>query len=173
MEEYIKKLLEQVRFEKAHKAIGDEIRAHIEDQAEANISEGMDKETAEKRAVEDMGDPVETGIALDKVHRPQMAWGVIVAVLAVAIVGAIFQFLLRNDQVLIKDGQYYNPDRNYIVNNFFFIYHYGDMFDAPFLFFGFYGYCKVFPNYRDCMGIRLFDYIVAGCFIDQYRSIDV
>lgn len=119
MEEYIKILLEQVRFEKAHKAIGDEIRAHIEDQAEANISEGMDKETAEKKAVEDMGDPVETGIALDKVHRPQMAWGVIVAVLAVAIVGAIFQFLLRNDQVLIKDGQYYNPDRNYIVNNFF------------------------------------------------------
>ena len=68
MEEYIKILLEQVRFEKAHKAIGDEIRAHIEDQAEANISEGMDKETAEKKAVEDMGDPVETGIALDKVQ---------------------------------------------------------------------------------------------------------
>ena len=50
MEEYIKILLEQIRFEKAHKAIGDEIRAHIEDQAEANISEGMDKETAEKKA---------------------------------------------------------------------------------------------------------------------------
>ncbi|WP_026655650.1 permease prefix domain 1-containing protein [Butyrivibrio sp. AE3003] len=78
MEEYIKKLLEQVRFEKAHKAIGDEIRAHIENQIEANVLDGMDKETAEKRAVEDMGDPVETGIALDKVHRPQMAWGVVI-----------------------------------------------------------------------------------------------
>ena len=83
MEEYIKTLLEQVRFEKAHKAIGDEIRAHIEDQAEANISEGMDKETAEKKAVEDMGDPVETGIALDKVHRPQLAWELVVATLVV------------------------------------------------------------------------------------------
>ena len=106
MEEYIKILLEQVRFEKAHKAIGDEIRAHIEDQAEENISEGMDKETAEKRAVEDMGDPVEAGIALDKVHRPQVAWSVIIAVLAVALVGAIFQFLLLNDPVLINAGQY-------------------------------------------------------------------
>ena len=48
MEEYIKKLLEQVRFQKAHKAIGDEIRAHIEDQIEENISNGMDNETAEK-----------------------------------------------------------------------------------------------------------------------------
>ena len=45
MEEYIKKLLEQVRFQKAHKAIGDEIRGHIEDQIQDNISEGMDNET--------------------------------------------------------------------------------------------------------------------------------
>ena len=118
MEEYIKILLEQVRFEKAHKAIGDEIRAHIEDQAEENISEGMDKETAEKRAVEDMGDPVEAGIALDKVHRPQVAWSVIIAVLAVALVGAIFQFLLLNDPVLINAGQYYTPDRG-TSNGFF------------------------------------------------------
>ena len=62
MEEYIKMLLEQVRFEKAHKAIGDEIRAHIEEQIEANISDGMDRVTAEKKAVEDMGDPMEVGM---------------------------------------------------------------------------------------------------------------
>ena len=95
MEEYIKKLLEQVRFEKAHKAISDEIRAHIEDQAEANISEGMDKETAEKRAVEDMGDPVETGIALDKVHRPQVAWSVVVATLVVAVLGIVLRVFME------------------------------------------------------------------------------
>ena len=94
MEEYIKKLLEQVRFQKAHKAIGDELRSHIEDQIETNISEGMDRETAEKIAVEDMGDPVETGIALDKVHRPQVAWGVIVAAIGVGLFGAIIHFLL-------------------------------------------------------------------------------
>ena len=95
MEEYIKKLLEQVRFQKAHKAIGDELRSHIEDQIETNISEGMDRETAEKIAVEDMGDPVETGIALDKVHRPQVAWGVIVAAIGVGLFGAIIHFLLE------------------------------------------------------------------------------
>ena len=94
MEEYIKILLEQIRFEKAHKAIGDEIRAHIEDQAEANISEGMDKETAEKKAVEDMGDPVETGIALDKVHRPQLAWEFVVATLAVTVFSIILHIFM-------------------------------------------------------------------------------
>ncbi|MEE3471822.1 MAG: permease prefix domain 1-containing protein [Butyrivibrio hungatei] len=94
MEEYIKMLLEQVRFQKAHKAIGDELRSHIEDQIENNISEGMDKETAEKIAVEDMGDPVEAGIALDKVHRPQVAWGVIVAGILVGIFGIIIKLFL-------------------------------------------------------------------------------
>ena len=97
MEEYIKILLEQVRFEKAHKAIGDEIRAHIEDQAEENISEGMDKETAEKRAVEDMGDPVETGIALDKVHRPQLAWELVVATLAVTVFSIILHIFMTKE----------------------------------------------------------------------------
>ena len=94
MEEYIKILLEQIRFEKAHKAIEDEIRAHIEDQAEANISEGMDKATAEKKAVEDMGDPVETGIALDKVHRPQLAWEFVVATLAVTVFSIILHIFM-------------------------------------------------------------------------------
>jgi len=94
MEEYIKKLLEQVRFEKAHKSIADELRAHIEDQIEVNISDGMEKEAAEKRAVEDMGDPVEAGIALDKVHRPQIAWGVIIAALVVGMIGIIIRLFL-------------------------------------------------------------------------------
>ena len=94
MEEYIKILLEQVRFEKAHKAIGDEIRAHIEDQAEANISEGMDKETAEKKAVEDMGDPVATGLELDKVHRPQLAWELVAATLAVTFLAVVLHIFM-------------------------------------------------------------------------------
>ena len=101
MEEYIKKLLEQIRFEKAHKAIGDEIRAHIEDQIEKNMSDGMDKETAEKSAVEDMGDPVGAGIELDKVHRPQMAWELVLAILGVGLIGTIIQFFIANDTTMM------------------------------------------------------------------------
>ena len=96
MEEYIKKLLEQIRFQKAHKAIEDEIRLHIEDQIKENISGGMDKETAEKKAVEDMGNPVDAGIALDKVHRPQVAVGVIVIALVATVIGTIVNVLLSN-----------------------------------------------------------------------------
>lgn len=46
----------------------------MEDQIRDNLSCGMDRKTAEQEAVRDMGDPVEAGIMLDKVHRPGIAW---------------------------------------------------------------------------------------------------
>jgi len=73
VEEYFKQLLEQVRCKKAHYAIREELQSHIEDQMEDNMAHGMSKEEAEKAAVEDMGSPVEVGISLDRIHRPQVA----------------------------------------------------------------------------------------------------
>ena len=112
MEEYIKKLLEQIRFQKAHNAIEDEIRLHIEEQIEANISAGMDKEIAEKKAIEDMGDPVDAGIALDKVHRPELALGVIIIALVATAIGIVVNVLLS-----IKRTSYYIEDAGIITLN--------------------------------------------------------
>ena len=119
MEEYIKKLLEQIRFQKAHKAIEDEIRLHIEDQIKENISGGMDKETAEKKAVEDMGDPVDAGIALDKVHRPQVAVGVIVIALVSTVIGTIVNVLLSN---IYTSYDIWNPNRMLLRGSELYIY---------------------------------------------------
>ena len=119
MEEYIKKLLEQIRFQKAHKAIEDEIRLHIEDQIKENISGGMDKDTAEKKAVEDMGDPVDAGIALDKVHRPQVAVGVIVIALVSTVIGTIVNVLLSN---IYTSYDIWNPNRMLLRGSELYIY---------------------------------------------------
>lgn len=89
MEEYLKLLLEQIRCKKAHGAIREEIQNHIMDQIEANLEDGMSKEEAEIAAVKDMGDPIETGISLDRIHRPQMAWGMIGLMAVVSLIGII------------------------------------------------------------------------------------
>ncbi|MDO4941921.1 MAG: FtsW/RodA/SpoVE family cell cycle protein [Lachnospiraceae bacterium] len=94
MEEYLRLLLEQVRCKKAHALIEDEIRAHMEDQIEDNIANGMQKEMAEMAAVRDMGDPVETGISLDRVHRPAMAWDMIFFMAIISIVGIVIHSLI-------------------------------------------------------------------------------
>lgn len=94
MEEYLKVLQEQIRNKKARELVGEEIRNHITDQRDDYIREGMSSEEAMAAAVKEMGDPVVTGIELDRVHRPQTAWNMIIlmgiiSVLSIVLHGVI------------------------------------------------------------------------------------
>lgn len=89
MEEYLKTLLAQIRCKKACPAIEKELRSHMEEQARANMAEGMQAEQAMKKAVLDMGDPVEAGVALDGIHRPQIAWDMILLMAVVSLASII------------------------------------------------------------------------------------
>lgn len=91
MEAYLEKLLSQIRCKKARPYIAEEIRSHIESQIEDNISGGMVYEEAEKNAVADMGDPVEVGISLDKIHKPQIAWKLLAVVGILSLLGILIQ----------------------------------------------------------------------------------
>lgn len=91
MEEYLKKLLSQIRCKKARPYIAEEIKSHIESQMEDNLSGGMAYEEAEKSAVADMGDPVEVGISLDRIHKPQIAWKLLVVVGILSLLGILIQ----------------------------------------------------------------------------------
>lgn len=91
MEEYLEKLLAQIRCKKARPYIAEEIRGHIESQIEDNIVSGMTNQEAEKNAVADMGNPVEVGISLDKIHKPQIAWRLLVIVGMLSLLGILLQ----------------------------------------------------------------------------------
>ena len=91
METYLEKLLSQIRCKKARPYIAEEIRDHIESQIADNLSEGMAYEEAEKNAVTDMGDPVEVGISLDRIHKPKIAWKLLVIVGILSLLGILIQ----------------------------------------------------------------------------------
>ena len=91
METYLEKLLSQIRCKKARPYIAEEIRDHIECQIADNLSEGMTSEEAEKNAVTDMGDPVEVGISLDRIHKPKIAWKLLVIVGILSLLGILIQ----------------------------------------------------------------------------------
>ena len=74
--------------------VEEELREHIRDQAEAYEAEGMFEEEALEKAVRDMGDPVETGVALDRIHRPHMSWGTLALAGALGIFGVVLQAAL-------------------------------------------------------------------------------
>lgn len=103
-EEYLKTLTDQIRCKMAREAVRDELLAHIEDQKAAFISEGMEQEEAEEAAVREMGDPVETGNEMDRIHRPMMAWGMIALIAVLSIAGYVVQKLIETK--VIEAGGY-------------------------------------------------------------------
>ena len=80
LDEYLETVSEQIRYTKIRPTVTEELRNHILDQAEAYETCGAFPEEAIERAIREMGDPVETGVSLDCIHRPQMNWGIVIGI---------------------------------------------------------------------------------------------
>lgn len=104
MHEYLDILSEQIRCKKARPMIVEELENHIEDQAEAYRAEGMKEEEALDKAVKEMGDPVETGMELDRIHRPRMQWELVVLAVVLSLVGMFVQIVIFKESCLSTDA---------------------------------------------------------------------
>lgn len=60
--------MEQVRWRRARPALAQELRTHLLDQRDACLAQGMSQTEAEAESLRQMGDPVEVGTQLDRVH---------------------------------------------------------------------------------------------------------
>ncbi len=87
MEEFIKTLTEQMRCIKAREGVARELSNHIIDQTEAYEQSGMEHDKAVEKAVRAMGDPVAIGVSMDRIHRPQIDWRMILLTLVLSIAG--------------------------------------------------------------------------------------
>ena len=67
-------VVEQVRFRPDRAAIEEELTAHYEDHVKDLERLGYEQKLAEQRALRAMGDPVEIGRAMDRVHQPWLGW---------------------------------------------------------------------------------------------------
>ena len=113
LHEYLDTLAEQIRCKKARPMIQEEIKNHIEDQAQAYRKGGMGEEKAMAKAILEMGDPVETGMELDRVHRPKMQWTLVTLVVLLSIIGMIMQI------VIFKTGCLSNEENMTTIRNEF------------------------------------------------------
>ena len=95
-QEYLKSLTEQIRIKRARTMVAEEVEAHIEDQKQDFMAHGLGEEEDESMAVVEMGDPVEAGVKLDRVHRPKMEWTVLMAILIISIMGLILQAVVTS-----------------------------------------------------------------------------
>lgn len=91
---YLQELTGQIRTKRARQMVAEEIEDHIEDQKNAYIAEGMTEQEAEENAILEMGDPVEVGVQLDRIHRPKMEWKVFAGVLIMSMIGLALQMMI-------------------------------------------------------------------------------
>ena len=94
--DYINAVLEQVRCKSAHEPLKRELEAHIDDQAEAFIGVGLPESEAEEEAVKTMGDAVETGVMLDREHRPRFLLPAAVIAMLLMLAGLAARLLIRD-----------------------------------------------------------------------------
>lgn len=119
MDEYLRTVTEQVRCSKMHDSIAEELKDHILDQAEAFEEEGADHEQALELAVREMGDPVETGVALDRIHRPRMSVEMLVLVSLISVLSLIFYGMLVTGQNPVTGVDYWvHQQIKYTVTGF-------------------------------------------------------
>ncbi len=85
---------EQIRWKRARTPLLRELEDHITDRREALAAEGVEPAEAEERAVLEMGDPVEIGVELDRVHRPAPNWTLIGCAAALLAAGLALMWAL-------------------------------------------------------------------------------
>ncbi len=103
--EYVEQVCNEIRWQKAHAVVQEELYAHIEDQKEAYRSAGATEEEADVLAVEEMGNPLEAGSHFDKLYRPHIEWNVILFAAIIITVGTIMRLgILRaaGEEIIIE-----------------------------------------------------------------------
>ena len=106
LDEYLETVSEQIRYTKIRPTVTEELRNHILDQAEAYEACGAFPEEAIERSVREMGDPVETGVSLDRIHRPQMNWEIVIGIGLISLL-SIGLFYVAG--VISPNAYYYYP----------------------------------------------------------------
>lgn len=105
--EYIEAATSQIRARRARDMVARELTAHMEDQAAYCREQGMSEAEAEKEAVRQMGDPVEVGISMDQIHRPQTDWKMIVMLACLCVMGFCLQTAFNREVIrayLLQEG---------------------------------------------------------------------
>ncbi|EAC3129983.1 FtsW/RodA/SpoVE family cell cycle protein [Listeria monocytogenes] len=73
-EEYLGKVIANVKSKQAHSMIKKELSNHLEELSHSFQKRGLSIEDANKKAMQEMGDPSTVGSNMNQLHKPRMDW---------------------------------------------------------------------------------------------------
>lgn len=77
---YLNNVCKEIKYEPAKKAISEELELHIKEVKENYINDSIDEKLAEEKAVNQMGNAEEIGKSLNKIHKPQLDWKLLILI---------------------------------------------------------------------------------------------
>ncbi|MBC1985842.1 FtsW/RodA/SpoVE family cell cycle protein [Listeria sp. FSL L7-0478] len=73
-EAYLSKVISKVKSKQAHSMIKKELSHHLEELSHSFQKRGLSIEDADKKAMQEMGDPSTVGRNMNQLHKPRMDW---------------------------------------------------------------------------------------------------
>ncbi|EAF1797343.1 FtsW/RodA/SpoVE family cell cycle protein [Listeria monocytogenes] len=86
-EEYLGKVIAKVKSKQAHSMIKKELSNHLEELSDSFQRRGLSIEDADKKAMQEMGDPSAVGKNMNQLHKPRMDWLLIALFILLAGIG--------------------------------------------------------------------------------------
>ena len=80
IKDFLNSVCEQIRYKPIRESISEELKNHIEEVKENYMQKGLQEELAEDEAIKQMGDSVEIGKKLNKIHRPKLDWKLVLII---------------------------------------------------------------------------------------------
>lgn len=94
--DFIKQILEQIKYKKIRPYIEYELKDHIEMLKEEYIQSGLNEQDAYNKAIIQMGNAQQIGTKLNETHKPHTEWSIIVLVASLLITGFIITIIIKS-----------------------------------------------------------------------------
>lgn len=94
LEQYLMQIGEQIRWKRARPILLRELETHVLEQLDTCLEAGLSQEKAEAETLRQLGDPVEIGQTLDRLHQPKPQWGLLLLTGMLVLMGTILQIVL-------------------------------------------------------------------------------
>lgn len=110
---FIQSVVSQIRFKEARRMVARELEDHLEQRSLEFLEQGLNAQEAEEKAVACMGDPMEVGENLNRIHRPKVEWTLILSVLFLTAMG--IAVLLLSPAIGLDDAASQYLAKNIVV----------------------------------------------------------
>ena len=89
---FLDSVCNEIRYKPIRKDIAEELKNHINELKSDYIDKGLEDNEAEDKAVEQMGEPKEIGLKLNKIHKPKLDWKLLIIMIITLGFGLLVTF---------------------------------------------------------------------------------